>query len=100
MKVINARFKSHCQTCYFTIFKNERIGFNGKAYHLDCIKALRDTYPRSMDKNKERLYGSIKRTKWADSLKMNGYNPLKVVESAKALSDSASRIKPRENKSG
>ena len=81
MKTINAKYRTHCQTCYFTIFKNERMGYDGKAYHLDCITALKDEFPRSMDKTKERIYGKVNRTKWAEHLKSSGYKAIEVKAS-------------------
>jgi hypothetical protein len=48
-RVMNARYKGFCWTCHYTIWLNERIKFDGRAKHLDCLAALHDDTPRVMD---------------------------------------------------
>lgn len=73
MKEINAKFRSYCATCLFTIFKNEVIAFDGKPHHLNCLTALKDEFPRIMSPTNQKLYGKVNRVKWAQTLKENGY---------------------------
>ena len=68
----HSKYKGYCHTCWFTIFKNERVVFiDNKIRHVDCILALEDSLPRIMNKKKKHLYGQIKRTKLAQALRAN-----------------------------
>lgn len=51
---MKARYKSYCEECFFTIWKNEEIWFDGKPKHLNCIKSLRDDTPRTLKPSYER----------------------------------------------
>ena len=44
-----AKFKGYCFNCHFTIWKNERIKYSGKARHVNCYEALKDETPRSLN---------------------------------------------------
>lgn len=77
---INARYKSFCNTCQFTIFQNEKVWYtNNKVHHLNCLDALKDRFPRYMSTANQNLYGKVQRTKLAEQLKKNGYKPFKTL---------------------
>jgi hypothetical protein len=59
--VIRSRYKGFCWTCHYTIWLSERIKFDGRAKHLDCVKALHDDTPRQMDPRWAAALGKPKR---------------------------------------
>lgn len=60
---IRSRYQGYCNKCYFTIFKGERIRYNGKANHIDCAAALSDALPRTMHSKYRNINGGVSRSK-------------------------------------
>ena len=59
--VLRSRYKGFCWTCHYTIWLNERIRFDGRAKHLDCLVAIRDETPREMDPRWAHAMGAPKK---------------------------------------
>lgn len=60
---IHSKFKSHCNTCHYTIWQGELINYNGVATHLDCKSALVDETPRRLDPQYKDIFGKINKEK-------------------------------------
>lgn len=58
---IKAKYKSYCKDCYHTIWKGERIKYDGQVHHLDCLKAIADPTPRQMNPQMKRTIGKVKK---------------------------------------
>lgn len=61
MNEVKAKFNGYCDTCKFSIFKGETIQYNGHARHVDCIKAMTDSYPRRFNPSLVSMYGKVER---------------------------------------
>lgn len=67
--VIYSKYKGYCSRCHYTIWVNEKIGYDGKAYHLDCKKAILDNTPRILDKRYIKVIGDVDKKKVKAALK-------------------------------
>lgn len=65
---MKAKFKGYCNKCHYTIWKNEVINYNGVAWHVDCVTALKDPTPRALDKRYIDVLGKVKKNKLVDLL--------------------------------
>lgn len=66
--IMNSRFNGFCAKCHYTIWKNEKIRYNGKATHLDCKKAIKDSTPRVLDNKYLSTVGKVNKKKLRESL--------------------------------
>jgi len=68
--IMYSRFKSYCCRCHYTIWKDERIGYEGrgKAWHMDCKKAILDDTVRELDPKARKLFGPVKKSNLKDRL--------------------------------
>jgi hypothetical protein len=47
--IMKSKFIGFCSDCHYTIWQGEKIKYNGRAVHMDCVKALNDNTPRRKD---------------------------------------------------
>lgn len=66
---INSRYKGYCGVCHFTIFKKEKIVFDGQPRHINCAEALQDTYRRELDPRYLNVYGELNKKKLSKLLR-------------------------------
>jgi hypothetical protein len=71
---INAKYSGYCNTCYFTIFKNEKIRFNGSAHHLNCETAISDQLPRKVNPSLISVLGKVDRKRMRKMLETKQAN--------------------------
>lgn len=49
LKKIRSKFSSYCSKCHYTIWFGELVWYDGRARHLDCTRAIKDSTPRVLD---------------------------------------------------
>lgn len=59
--LIQARFFGYCRRCQFSVFRGERVFYNGTMRHEDCETALTDSYPRRLNPKYRDVWGDVSR---------------------------------------
>lgn len=68
--IINSKYKGYCFKCYYTIWKNEKIKYSGKARHFNCVSALKDETPRILNPSYVKVIGKVNKSKMIKMIKL------------------------------
>lgn len=60
---LKSKFKNYCIDCHYTIWQGEMINYDGKPHHQDCLSALKDETPRTLNPHVEKMLGKANKSK-------------------------------------